>query len=138
MPNIKGGYNRYKTKKERLQILTHLRDALEYLLEKGLNLYTEADLSILELDNPISKKDIKTKTIPLLNGKEKESAIITALKKVESQNPVLSIKEAFEHALKINKKSLNETSYINFAGRINRFKKALDENAPITSLTKTN
>lgn len=40
MPNIKGDCNRYKTKKERLQILTHLRDALEYLLEKGLNPYS--------------------------------------------------------------------------------------------------
>ena len=37
MPNIKGGCNRYKTKKEKLQILTHLWDALEYPLEKGLN-----------------------------------------------------------------------------------------------------
>jgi hypothetical protein len=37
MPNIKGGCNRYETKKVKLQILTHLRDALEYPLEKGLN-----------------------------------------------------------------------------------------------------
>ena len=37
MSNMKGGCNRYKTKKEKLQILTHLRDALEYPLEKGLN-----------------------------------------------------------------------------------------------------
>ena len=48
----------------------------------------------------------------------------------------MSIKEAFEYALKIKKKSLNETSFMNFAGRINRFKKALDETAPITSLTR--
>jgi hypothetical protein len=37
MPNIKAGANRYKTKKEKLQILIPLRDALAYLLEKGLN-----------------------------------------------------------------------------------------------------
>jgi integrase len=48
----------------------------------------------------------------------------------------LSIKEAFAYALKIKKKSLNDTSYMNFEGRINRFKKALDENAPITSLNR--
>jgi hypothetical protein len=34
MPNIKAGANRYKTKKEKLQILIPLRDALAYLLEK--------------------------------------------------------------------------------------------------------
>ena len=50
--------------------------------------------------------------------------------------PVLSIKEAFAYALKIKKKSLNDTSYMNFEGRINRFKKALDENAAITSLNR--
>ena len=136
MPNIKGGCNRHKTKKERLQILTHLRDALEYLLEKGLNPYSEADFKILELDSQTTKKNIKTKTIPLLNNIEKDSTKNNELKKVESEEPVLSIKEAFEYALKIKKKSLNETSFMNFAGRINRFKKALDETAPITSLTR--
>jgi hypothetical protein len=46
MPNIKAGANRYK-KKERLQILTPLKDALEYLLEKGLNPYLNPDLTLL-------------------------------------------------------------------------------------------
>lgn len=48
MPNIKGGANQYKTKKERIQIFTHLRDSLEYLLEKGFKPYTDHDLSLLE------------------------------------------------------------------------------------------
>ena len=39
MPSIKGGCNRYKTKKERIKILAQLRDALEYLLEKGLYVF---------------------------------------------------------------------------------------------------
>ncbi len=46
MPNIKGGCNKYKTKKERIKILTQLRDALEYLLDKGLNPYLDSDMSI--------------------------------------------------------------------------------------------
>lgn len=48
----------------------------------------------------------------------------------------MSIKEAFEYALKIKKKSLNDVSYINYEGRINRFKKSLDENEPIISITR--
>ena len=134
MPNIKGGCNRYKTKKERIQILIQLRESLEYLLEKGLNPYLETDLSILELEYSSSQKSETPIVAPLTNSKE--IAVIPEPTKSELQEAILSIKEAFDYALKIKKKSLNETSYINFAGRINRFKKALDENAPITSLTR--
>ncbi len=134
MPNIKGGCNRFKTKKERIAILTKLRDALEYLLEKGLNPYLEADLSLLDSGLPSSSESKITITAPIPN--KPEVTLISEPIKTEPIEPVLSINEAFEYALKIKKKSLNETSYMNFAGRINRFKKALDENAPITSLNR--
>jgi integrase len=134
MPNIKGGCNRFKTKRERIAILTKLRDALEYLLEKGLNPYLEADLSMLDAEAPSSSESKKTITAPIPN--KSEVTLISEPIKTEPIEPVLSIKEAFEYALKIKKKSLNETSYMNFAGRINRFKKALDENAPITTLNR--
>jgi hypothetical protein len=48
----------------------------------------------------------------------------------------MTIKEAFEFALNIKKHSLNNTSYINFEGRINRFKKSFDESQPITLVTR--
>ncbi|MFM7017726.1 tyrosine-type recombinase/integrase [Flavobacterium sp.] len=134
MPNIKGGCNRYKTKRERIAILSKLRGALEYLLEKGLNPYSEADLSLLDAKSKSSSESKRTDTTPSSNNTEvaftSDSIISVPIE------PVLSIKDAFEYALKIKKKSLNETSYMNFAGRINRFKKALDENAPITSLNR--
>ena len=134
MPNIKGGCNRFKTKRERIAILTKLRDALEYLLEKGLNPYLDADLSLLDAKSSNSNESKKTITAPIVN--KPEVTKISEPIKTEPIEPVLSIKEAFEYALKIKKKSLNETSYMNFAGRINRFKKALDQNAPITSLNR--
>jgi len=134
MPNIKGGCNRFKTKRERIAILTKLRDALEYLLEKGLNPYLEADLSLLDSGLPSLSESKITITAPIPN--KPEVTLISEPIKTEPIEPVLSIKEAFEYALKIKKKSLNDTSYMNFAGRINRFKKALDENAPITSLNR--
>ena len=132
MPNIKGGCNRYKTKKERIKILAQLRDALEYLLEKGLNPYSEPDLKLLEFITPIKPQ---IQVITDISKKEEIVAIPEPIKEEIVEN-VMSIKEAFDYALKIKKKSLNETSYLNFAGRINRFKKSLDENAPITSLTR--
>jgi integrase len=134
MPNIKGGCNRFKTKKERIKILTNLRDALEFLLEKGLNPYLDPNLSLVELEESSSSNNETTIMGSVPNGPE--NSIITEPIKTEQLEAVMSIKEAFEYALKIKKKSLNETSYTNFAGRINRFRKALDENAPITSLTR--
>ena len=134
MPNIKGGCNRYKTKKERITILTQLRDALEYLLEKGLNPYLDSDLNLLDKEKA-SLSESKIAIIDPIPNKT-EVKVISEPIKTELIEPVLSIKEAFEYALKIKKKSLNETSYMNFAGRINRFKKALNENAPITSLNR--
>lgn len=134
MPNIKGGCNRFKTKKERIKILTHLRDALEFLLEKGLNPYLDPNSSLVELEES-SSSNIETTIIGSVPNSP-ENSIITEPIKTEPLEAVMSIKEAFDYALKIKKKSLNETSYTNFAGRINRFRKALDENAPITSLTR--
>ena len=134
MPNIKGGCNRYKTKKERLLVLTQLRDALEYLLEKGLNPYSDSDTSLLELEQAPPKKN-KMVVVASASNDTKVAVIPQPVKPVIIE-PVLSIKEAFAYALKIKKKSLNDTSYMNFEGRINRFKKALDENAPITSLNR--
>ncbi|MFV8367621.1 tyrosine-type recombinase/integrase [Flavobacterium sp. XS1P27] len=132
MPNIKGGANRFKTKKERLIIFNQLRDSLEYLLEKGLNPYTDPDLTLLEDDKPTST----TKPIIVIPQPAVEAvATIEPVVNI-SDEPVLSIKQAFEYALKIKKKSLNDVSYINYEGRINRFKKYLDENEPITSITR--
>jgi len=131
MPNIKGGCNRYKTKKERLIVLSKLRDALEYLLDKGLNPYLDSDSELLEFNT----SNTIIKPISSVNSKEE---IIVTQKNVETEiiEDVLSIKDAFDYALKVKKKSLNATSYLNFAGRINRFLKSLDQNAPITSLTR--
>lgn len=132
MPNIKGGANRFKTKKERLIIFNQLRDSLEYFLEKGLNPYTDPDLTLLEYDKPSNNKT------PVIVAPEFLVEAVTIIEPEVNipEEPVLSIKEAFEYALKIKKKSLNDVSYVNYEGRINRFKKSLDENKPITSITR--
>lgn len=137
MPNIKGGANRFKTKKERIEYLITLRESLEYLLEKGFHPYKDNDLSLLDDEiidlrkenaKPIAKKNLELETV-------KENIAITPLTQI-IEEPTMTIKEAFEFALKIKKGSLNETSYKNFEGRINRFKKWLDEKSPITSITR--
>jgi integrase len=122
MPNIKAGANRFKTKKERIQILSYLREALEELLEKGLNPLEINDLS--QFDN----KDIQ--------APPKNEVLIKSNIAIETAEPTMSIKEAFEFALKIKKSTLNETSYSSFQGKIKRFMKTLDENNSITSISK--
>ncbi len=49
---------------------------------------------------------------------------------------VHSIKDAFDTALSIKKNSVGDNTYKNFELRIRRFKKSLDENKPITIITK--
>ncbi|NDP22210.1 MAG: site-specific integrase [Paludibacter sp.] len=124
MPNIKAGVNKYKTKSERLKILNHLRDNLEYFLEKGLIPYIDNDLSIL---NEEKKTEQITVTIATPEA--------TILKTVVEEEECMTVKEAFDFALKIKKSSMNPTSYSNYSGRINRFKKAFDDNKPIKSIT---
>ena len=100
MPNIKGGCNRYKTKKERLIVLSKLRDALEYLLDKGLNPYLDSDSELLEFNT----SNTIIKPISSVNSKKE---IIVTQKNVETEiiEDVLSIKDAFDYALKVKKKS---------------------------------
>jgi hypothetical protein len=51
------------------------------------------------------------------------------------EEPVLSIK-AFEYALKIKKNHSNDVSYISIEEESIDLKKTLDENEPITSITR--
>jgi hypothetical protein len=132
MPNIKAGANKYKTKKEKLQILIPLRDALAYLLEKGLNPYSDLDLTSLSDE----KTDSKQSEAPAIIKPQPEVVAFIEPKVIAIEESIMTIKEAFEFALNIKKHSLNNTSYINFEGWINRFKKSFDESQPITLVTR--
>ena len=125
MPNIKGGANRLKTKSERWNYLVTLRDALEFLLEKGFNPYNDNDLALLD-ENPSEDKKVISNTT--------NNAVLP--QPIEVENTCMTIKEAFDFALKIKKNSISDTSYKNFELRIRKFKKSLDENQPITFVTK--
>lgn len=136
MPNIKGGANRLKTKKERIEYLITLRDSLEYLLEKGFNPYKDNDLSLLDdgiiEDKKESQKALVVKPLkPETVQKHIPTVVDSAI-----EEPIMTIGEAFSFALKIKKSVLNETSYGNFEGRINRFKNWLDQETPITSVDR--
>jgi integrase len=139
MPNIKAGANRFKTKTERLNYLKTLRDALEFLLEKGFNPYTDNHNIALEEVTENATKPINTeeKNTSENNLATKIAIIDTTLQdNIATEDNLLSIKDAFDFALKIKKSSISDTSYKNFELRIRKFKKSLDINLPINAITK--
>jgi hypothetical protein len=130
MPNIKGNVNKLKTKKERVEYLNAMYVALEFLLEKGFN--PNISNNIEEL---LDRKQSKTS-----KGNNTSIAIPSKTIAIPSENiaipEILLIKEAFEFALNIKKKTIRDTSYKNFELRVRKFRKSLDENKPITFITK--
>lgn len=128
MPNVKGGVNRLKTMEERMSYLTTMKDALLFLLEKGLNPYEDNDLNNLLANT--SNDTEPDKIIPTSKiNKIQEN-------KIEDNDKSMQIKDAFEFALKMKKNVLSETSYKNFELRIRKFKVTLDTSKSINSITK--
>ena len=142
---IKGTCNSFKTKKERYSYLSVMRDCLEQLLLTGSNPYIENDFSFL--DKLFNKSKTPQQQIKISKSKiakievkptpaNKPDAEILVPVSTPPEN-FTSIKDAFEHTLKLKKNMMNETSYGNYKLRINKFLKFLpDEAKPITSITK--
>lgn len=144
MPNIKGNVNKLKTKKERVEYLNAMSIALEFLLEKGFNPYITNNIEeLLDRKQPETSKENNTSiAIPKENIAipSKTIAIPAENIAIPKENiaipDIISIKEAFEFALNLKKKTIRDTSYKNFELRIRKFRKSLDENKPITYITK--
>jgi len=137
MPNIKGNVNKLKTKKERIDYLNAMCVALEFLLEKGFNPYTNNNIE--ELLNKKQSDTSKTNDTSIAIPKENiaiPSNTIAIPKENIAKPEILTIKEAFEFALNLKKNTIRDTSYKNFELRIRKFRKSLDENKPITFITK--
>jgi len=137
MPNIKGNANKLKTKKERIDYLNAMSVALEFLLEKGFN--PNINNNIEQVLNKKQSETSKAKNTSIAIPKE-NIAIPTETIAIPRENiampEILSIKEAFEFALNLKKNTIRDTSYKNFELRIRKFRKSLDENKPITDITK--
>ena len=141
---IKGISNSFKTKKERYSYLSVMRETLEQLLLNGTNPYVKNDFSYLdELFDKSKSPELQTKkSTPEAVKKiavEKIAESKTETIVVEKTQPenFTSIKDAFEHTLKLKKNMMSETSYGNYKLRINKFLEFLpDKNKSITSITK--
>lgn len=124
MPFVKAGANRFKTKEERYEYLKTLKDALEYLLKKGLNPYEDNDPNLIE-------NILKETGTPVQVEKSKEIPVI------ESQTTnELSIKEATDFVLRMKSKTLAKNIYKNYENRIRKFTSLFDEKIPISKIDK--
>lgn len=119
--NIKAGVNLYKDKKSRYHILKQLKKSLEYILNQGYNPYQD-NTSLANFIEKLLNNEEKTNIDNSDNGKTKPKN-----QQITENNLVkfYSIEKAFELGLNIKSKVLNEISFKNFKGRINRFKKWL-------------
>jgi len=140
-PNIKAGANKFKTKKERLEILKSLQRNLQMLLERGFNPYEDNSEKKEQFytkettANSIANKDHK----PIANDLQNEVQNKLTVQESISTNST-TIKESFELGLKIKKSVLSKTSYPNFKSNTTRFEKWLNEkgfaNKTIDAITK--
>lgn len=107
---IYGDINSYKNKSERKAVAKAFRDSLERILKDGFNPYDDN----LELDISSEKSDISN--IEQYDVDDNSNV----------KEPTIA--EAFQFALKIKQKQLNDTSYANYQSRIKRFETWLNNN----------
>jgi len=104
MPSIYLGVNNYKTKEERLSLLTSFQRNLSKILKDGYNPFEE-------------NQDLYNKEI------EKDST-----SKVEIEEPKMTIKEAIDFVLNLKKQTLSHTSYRGLNNRMINFIDWIGEN----------
>ncbi len=128
---IYGEANKYKTKEERLAVLTILRQTLNKLLRQGYSPYKNNDSvyqkqqEILEKEEAIVETQ-KTQKVKL----EKEVAVTVKRKPRKSTKKELgaTLKEAFDFDMVLKEKTLQASSLRSYSSHIRIFKKWLQEN----------
>lgn len=127
MPNVKAGANRFSTKQERFEYLKTIKNALSFLLNKGLNPYENNDLKVL---NEKLEEKPKTRKISVVEIQGANDS------KEKPASKELSIEQAVEFVLKIKKKMLADTIFRNFENRIRKFASNFDTKQPISIIDK--
>jgi integrase len=136
-----GEANKYKTKEDRLYVLSAYRKKILELLKEGFNPYEDntelykkwqKDKNTKEPEQKVEKvtkvKKVKDKPAPKKAKKEKVEA------------PKMTVKEGFDYALNLKKNIIGEKSRMNYRSRANRFLRWLKKTHPklktVDQLTK--
>jgi len=122
MKNVYGKANLYKTKEDRLAVLSVYRKNLLQLLKEGYNPFE---------DNNILHKTKKDQIIP-----ENKSATKVSAKPIEAPLPKVKeindkfLKEAFDYGLNLKKHQVNERTFQDYGYKINAFLKFIAKEKP--------
>ena len=130
-----GNVNKYKTKEERLEILTQYRKVLLKILKQGYSPFEDN----IEINNRINNKNSAIKASkPAIESKILETPKNKPLEIIE--NDKMSIKEAFDFALDYKKKLVDVSSIRDYSNRVEVYLKWIFKNYPeiktIDKLTK--
>ncbi|XMO86731.1 site-specific integrase [Algibacter sp. AS12] len=134
MKNIYGKANIYKTKEDRLTVLTTYRKRLIILLKKGYNPFEDNTVlyeSTLR-QNSAQKSEVKK---PVLKVEEQIKPIIQepVLEKTpteEKESDKMSVKDSFSFSLKIKSKIVAARSLKDYEGKANKLTKWLEVELP--------
>ena len=107
-----GNVNKYKTKEERLSVLVTYRKILLKLLKQGYNPYTDNTELYQQINSKENSKDTQ------VWGNEKSNNIIAV-----PEEPIMTLKEAFDFGLKLKEKPLNSTTKGGYDNRVKNFLK---------------
>lgn len=131
-----GQANKYKTKSDRMFVLVIYRNKIKALLKRGYNPFeNNSELFQKEKQATIKpKKVLPQKTNDLANNK---SAVVSKTTEIKTK----TISEAFEFALNLKKKLVNEVTLKAYTRMSNRLQKFIKKNFPtvthIDQLTKS-
>jgi len=135
-----GEAHKYKTKEERLYVLSAYRKKILELLNEGFNPFAD--------NTELYKKRQQEKTTLVPDQKEQVAKEEKIKKKPKQRSvasksyrePKMKVKEAFDYALNLKKNIIAEKSRMGYQSRVNRFLKWLKETHPklktVDQLTK--
>jgi len=116
-----GNVNNYKTKEERLEVLTVYRKTLLKLLKQGYNPFLDNTELYDKLNSKKQSSALKTDKQP-----QENNTIVTK----KTEEPKITIKEAFDFGLKLKEKLISDKTRIGYESRIDIFLKWLKTNYP--------
>jgi integrase len=140
MKNIYGNVNLFKTKEERLSILSVNRRNLLKLLQQGYNPFEDNSALYESLQHPskstsaISKEPTAVIEKPALETHE-TATVPQEVTTTEPLEPQMSLKDAFDYSLTLKTKVVNDRTLKEYQNRVDNFLKWLREKHPLIKTT---
>lgn len=139
MKNIYGKANSYKTKEDRLAVLSTYRRVLIKLLNEGFNPHEDNSELInnkKELKGVVSASGSDEKGQTEIKEEKVNNTEIPMISKVDNENE-MTISEALKFGLNLKEKTLRISSFRSFSNRIKRFETWMKENNPNVHFVST-